>query len=117
MFYLTIVNKVLRNCHSWLARQYVYCILQILRVLCVIKMVRKIFVIGLVIYCVSQTTVSMRLSMFYGKLLYGLCVCYPPPPPIPLDGDPATLIMAMKDFLSNDSKSPRKRRQPHDLGT
>ena len=22
MFYLTIVNKILRHCHSWLARQY-----------------------------------------------------------------------------------------------
>ena len=24
MFYLTIVNKTLRHCHSWLARQYMY---------------------------------------------------------------------------------------------
>ena len=24
MLYLTIVNKILRHCHSWLARQYVY---------------------------------------------------------------------------------------------
>ena len=23
MFYLAIVNKVLRHCHSWLARQYI----------------------------------------------------------------------------------------------
>ena len=23
MFYLTIVNKILRNCHSWLTRQYI----------------------------------------------------------------------------------------------
>ena len=23
MFYLTIVNKILRHCHSWLARQYI----------------------------------------------------------------------------------------------
>ena len=22
MFYLTVVNKILRHCHSWLARQY-----------------------------------------------------------------------------------------------
>ena len=38
----------------------------------------------------------------------------PPPPPIPLDGDSATL-MAITDFLYNYSKSPRKRRRPHDL--
>ena len=25
MFYLTIVNKILRHCHSWLARQYLEC--------------------------------------------------------------------------------------------
>ena len=24
MFYVTIVNKILHHCHSWLARQYVY---------------------------------------------------------------------------------------------
>ena len=24
MFYLAIVNKILRHCHSWLARQYLY---------------------------------------------------------------------------------------------
>ena len=24
MFYLTIVNTILRHCHSWLARQYIY---------------------------------------------------------------------------------------------
>ena len=23
MFYLAIVNKILRHCHSWLARQYI----------------------------------------------------------------------------------------------
>ena len=25
MFYLTIVNKILRHCHSWLAQQYDWC--------------------------------------------------------------------------------------------
>ena len=24
MFYLTMVNKILRHCHSWLTRQYMY---------------------------------------------------------------------------------------------
>ena len=24
MFYIIIVNKILRHCHSWLARQYMY---------------------------------------------------------------------------------------------
>ena len=25
MFYITSVNKILRHCHSWLARWYMYC--------------------------------------------------------------------------------------------
>ena len=39
-----------------------------------------------------------------------------PPPPIPLDGDSTTLI-AVTIFSKKYSKSPRKRRQPHDLET
>ena len=37
-------------------------------------------------------------------------------PPIPLD-DYSARLMAITDFLKKYSKSPQKRRQPHDLGT
>ena len=54
MFYLTIVNKIRRHCHSWLARHYLWLIFMCtISALCNSEMIHLLLIYD---YCEPQTT-------------------------------------------------------------
>ena len=56
-------------------------------------------------------------TIYYILSLCTITIPPPPPPPPPPPFHWTAKLMAITDFFLNYSKSPRKRRQPHDFGT